>query len=239
MRRALLGLGLAATLALAGFALRRRALSAVTQVCAADFRLTGAPFPCLAVDSLGIVLRPPWADLVFAPTRPVSGVEDPFLQTPEAPNYFAAAWRARAFLGPTDWADVALAVNPALTRSQDLLHIHIGCLHEELREKLAALAPRLPLGVWDKLPAVVPHIAFWGARARDLDSVAPFRDAAQALAGEVADRAKLTIVAAGVRVGGAAQFLLLASYAGAPHSWWPVGAENLVDTNCPARPAPR
>ena len=37
-------------------------------------------------------------DTILAPTRRITGVEDPFLQSPEAPNYFDAAWRARTFL---------------------------------------------------------------------------------------------------------------------------------------------
>ena len=40
---------------------------------------------------------------------------------------------------------------------------------------------------------------------------------------------------AGVRVEGDDEFLILASYAGAPGAWWPVGADDLLGPNCPAR----
>ncbi len=45
------------------------------------------------------------------------------------------------------------------------------------------------------------------------------------------------IMAAGVRAEGHDEFLILASYAGAPHAWWPVGAGDLLDTSCPAEPS--
>ena len=88
--------------------LDRLALWQVVRACVADYKLTGAPFPCLEVDlSAGeergdVVLRPPLLhDTILAPTRKIVGIEDPFLQSPEAPNYFDAAWRARSFLkGP-------------------------------------------------------------------------------------------------------------------------------------------
>jgi hypothetical protein len=41
---------------------------------------------------------------------------------------------------------------------------------------------------------------------------------------------------AGVRVAGEDGFLILASYAGAPHSWWAVGIDDLLDPRCPAEP---
>jgi len=179
--------------------------------------------------------------MILVPTRKVVGVEDPFLQSPDAPNYFEAAWRARSLLksagrrGP-DWDDVGLVVNPAIERNQDQLHIHVGCLLSYVKLALAAAAPEVPNGKWQQLPAVVPHLVFWGTRVRgtDLADVEPFRMAAAALADKVRDRAKLTIVVAGVRVAGEDGFLILASYAGAPHSWWPVSTEDLL---APERPA--
>ena len=77
--------------------LNRMALWQVVRACVADFKLTGKPFPCLKVDLAGgeergsIVLRPPLSDdTILAPTRRITGVEDPFLQWTDAPNYFDA-----------------------------------------------------------------------------------------------------------------------------------------------------
>ena len=120
--------------------LHRMALWQVVRACVADYKLTGTPFPCLEVDLFGgeergtVVLRPPLLeDTVLAPTRRIIGIEDPFLRSPEAPNYFDAAWRARTFLKSADGQEperdaVALFVNSAVVRGQDQLHIHVGCL---------------------------------------------------------------------------------------------------------------
>ena len=118
----------------------RQALWQTVRACVADFKLTGGSFPCSLVDLTGgeergyVVLRAPFGppDTVLAPTRRVIGVEDPWLQSPDSPNYFDAAWRARAYLKGSDGRsprtdEFALAVNSALTRSQDQLHIHLGC----------------------------------------------------------------------------------------------------------------
>jgi hypothetical protein len=77
---------------------------------------------------------------------------------------------------------------------------------------------------------VVPHTMFWGYRIRetDLPNVNPFQLAAEALAGKTKDPGDLTVVVAGVRVESDDQFLILASYAKAPHAWWPVGDGNLL-----------
>ena len=86
----LIAAGFTAVTAFAAFAagLDRLALWSVIQACVADFKLTGAPFPCLKVDLADgeergyVVLRPPLLhDLILAPTRKIVGIEDPFLQS--------------------------------------------------------------------------------------------------------------------------------------------------------------
>ena len=224
--------------------LQRMALWQVVRACVADYKLTGTPFPCLEVDLSGgeergaVVLRAPLVDdTVLSPTRRIIGVEDPFLQSPDAPNYFDAAWRARAFLKDADGQApereaIALFVNSAIVRTQDQLHIHLGCLVPYARATIAAAAPRIPIGEWAPIGPVVPHTMFWGYRiqATDLANVNPFRLAAEGLAGKTNGPGDLTIVVAGVRVESDDQFLILASYARAPHAWWPVGADDLLDS---------
>jgi CDP-diacylglycerol pyrophosphatase len=228
--------------------LHRQALWQVIRVCVANSELFGAAFPCRQIDLAGgkergdVIVQPPLIDdLIVAPTRRVVGVEDVFLQSSDAPNYFAAAWRARSLLvtaggGEPDWDEVGLVVNPAMVRTQDQLHIHVGCLLPKVQGALAIIAPQVPVSIWVRLPDVVPHIAFWGTRLAkpSLEGVEPFRLAAEALSDQVTERGRLTLMVAGVRVAGADQFLILASYAGAPHSWWPIGSEELVDTRCPS-----
>src|SRR5271169_4213546 len=200
----------------AGFAayameLHRMVLWQVVRACVADFKLTGKPFPCLEVDisrreAFGnVVLRPPLMDdTVLAPTRRIKGIEDPFLRSPEAPNYFDAAWRARTFLTDADGEAperdaIALFVNSAVVRTQDQLHIHVGCLVPYARRTLAAAAPKVPMGEWAQIGPVVPHTMFWGYRIRgtDLASVNPFRLASEELGGKTGGPGDLTVAVVG------------------------------------------
>jgi CDP-diacylglycerol pyrophosphatase len=232
--------------------LHRMALWQVVRACVADYKLTGTPFPCLEVNLTGgeergsVVLRPPLMDdRVFAPTRRIKGVEDPFLQSSEAPNYFDAAWRARTFLKGADGRepereDIALFLNSAVVRTQDQLHIHVGCLVPYARRTLSAVAPKIPMGEWAQIGPLVPHTMFWGYRiaGTELANVNPFRLAAEELGGKANGPGDLTIVVVGARVENDDQFLILASYARAPHAWWPVGADNLLDS-CRSAAPPR
>jgi CDP-diacylglycerol pyrophosphatase len=240
---------LTAMLAFAAHAagLYRLALWPVVRACVANSELLGSSFPCQQIDLAGgkergnVVLQPPLMnDLIVVPTRPVVGVEDAFLQSADAPNYFAAAWRARSLLASPngrapDWDEVGLVVNSAVVRTQDQMHIHVGCLLPAVQSALTKVAPKVPVATWAELPGIVPHIAFWGTRiaGSSLEGVEPFRLAAEALSDRLDERGKLTLMVAGVHVAGADQFLILASYAGAPHSWWPIGADSLIDTRCP------
>src|SRR6202789_1514596 len=212
--------------------LHRMALWQVVRACVADYKLTGTPFPCLEVNLTGgeergtVVLRPPlMEDMVLAPTRRIEGIEDPFLQSPEAPNYFDAAWRARRFLRDADGqarerGALALFVNSAVVRTQDHLHIRVGCLLPYARRTLAAAAPRVPMGEWAQIGPVVPHTVFWAYRipGTGLASVNPFRLAAEELGAKTKSPGDLTVAVAGVRVDGDDEFLILASYARAPHA---------------------
>jgi CDP-diacylglycerol pyrophosphatase len=230
--------------------LHRMALWQVVRACVADYKLTGTPFPCLEVNLSGgeergsVVLRPPLLDdTVLAPTRRIIGIEDPFLQSPEAPNYFDAAWQARRFLKEADGRepareDIALFVNSAVVRTQDQLHIHVGCLLPYARRNLAVAAPKIPMGEWMQIGPVVPHTMFWGYRipGTELANVNPFRLAAEELGEKANGPGDLTVVVVGVRVEDDDQFVILASYSKAPHAWWPVGADNLLGDCRPAGP---
>lgn len=249
-RRWLVGLvaGVLALIAGTAFAITsdRDALWKVVGVCVADQRLAGLPFPCLAVDlSEGearghILLRPPWAnDLILSPTRRSVGVEDRFLQSPEAPNYFAEAWAARGMIAtrngrPPARSQVALVVNSRFVRGEDQLHIHIGCLIPQAQRTLADAAPRLPIGAWRMMGSVVPHQPVWALRVRsaDLADVEPFRLVSDEFARTVRDPSDLTIAVVGATVDGQDGFLILVSYIGVPHSWWPFGSSDLIDPHC-------
>ena len=233
------------------FGLERQALWPVVNACVADYKLTGAPFPCLKVNLAGgedrgyVILYAPLVHVtILAPTRKIIGVEDPFLQSSAAPNYFADAWEAWPGLnggrGGSPDRRLGLVVNSAVARSQDQLHIHMGCLAPSARSALDAAAPRLAIGKWSPIGLLVPHQPFWAFRTgtADLRRLDPFRLAAEGFADKVHNLALLTVMVASARFDGADEFVVLASYVGAPHAWWPVGADDLLLARCPSEPRP-
>lgn len=127
------------------------------------------------------------------------------LQSPDLPHYFDAAWRARFLLKfssgrQPDRDELALVVNSAIARSQDQLHIHVGCLRPSVQRAIAAAAPRVPVGRWQQLGGIVPHETSWGTRVggMDLAEVEPFRLAVGALVGKVTDLRKAMIMVDGI-----------------------------------------
>lgn len=225
----------------------RKTLWLTVQACVADYQLIGSPFPCLQVNLNGgqdrgyIVLRDR-GDTILAPTRKVVGIEDPWLQTPDAPNYFDDAWRARPLLAGPDGRppppeNFALAVNSKFTRSQDQLHIHMGCLAPEVKRWLPGLAPKLPVGVWTRVGVPIAGSSFLAmrtGRAPGTD-VEPFRLAAEAMGGKT-NLARMTLLVTEARIGETDEALIFASYAGESGPVHELRAETMLDLTCAGLP---
>ena len=125
---------------------RRDSLWAVVRyICVAGEMLAHNPAPCVSVDlaagidkGFAILPYPGGANhFLLVPTAPIAGIESPVLRDPGAVNYFALAWNARAHLSAALHVQlvrdsVGLAVNSAVSRSQDQLHIHIGCVRPDV-----------------------------------------------------------------------------------------------------------
>jgi CDP-diacylglycerol pyrophosphatase len=225
----------------------RQALWHVIRACVADDQTAGVSFPCLAVDLSGgidrgyVVLRSPFGapDTILAPTRKVVGVEDPWLQSPAAPNYFASALRARSVVNKPDGSapglsEVALAVNSRFTRSQDQLHIHIGCSSPRVRRAIRLLAASMKVGEWARVESLVPGSELWGLRTgrSDLSQTEPFRLAAERFAVKDSDLGRLMVSVVGTRIADRDELVLLvADHRGqdrSGHLW----AEEIVDPAC-------
>jgi len=215
----------------------RNALWEVVRACAFDKATTGSPWPCLEVagpaDRGFAVLRPPFGrpDTILTPTRRILGLEDPQLQAPETPNYFALAFAARHWLGaavadPRVEARVALAVNSRLARSQDQLHVHLGCIIPYFAERLhEGLGPKPRM--WFRGPDMAPGLELWTYRAgtRDMNALAPFRLALR-LAGERAGLMRMTLVAATV-----GDELVVAALRSRRGGWY-AAAEDVIAARC-------
>jgi CDP-diacylglycerol pyrophosphatase len=107
------------------------------------------PKPCLQVDLNGgiksgfAILRDPRGGTQFLliPTTRISGIESSIVREPHATNYFADAWELRTYINealhqtlPRD--GIGLAINSAVSRSQDQLHIHSSCVRADVLEAL-------------------------------------------------------------------------------------------------------
>lgn len=133
---------LAATGACASARSKRDALwKIVADRCVPDELTHGDPAPCRLVDlahgrKRGWALlkdRRGLAQFLLIPTTRITGIEDPRLFAAGAPDYWRAAWNARAAAAALahlslDSIRIGLAVNSAVARSQDQLHIHIDCI---------------------------------------------------------------------------------------------------------------
>lgn len=174
----------------------RDLLWGVVKVCVANHELTGGAFPCLEVDTTqGVargfaVVRAPLQQthVVVTPTARVAGIEDPALQSPDAPNYFADAWGARKYVldsverGVSE-QDIGLAVNSRPGRSQDQLHIHVDCLRHRYAQLLRQHGGGLSTDKWTRLNFALRGRYYWAMliNSPDLPAVNIFRTAATLL----------------------------------------------------------
>lgn len=171
---------------------------------------------------------------LLIPTARITGIEDPALREPMAPNYFAEAWRARSFTEaraggslPRDW--VSLAVNSVETRSQDQLHIHIDCLRADVRQALDEQARGIG-SAWTPMPLKLAGHRYEAMAVPNLDAVNPVAlAAAQPLTADMGDT---TLVVVGGGRDEASGFVLLRRRVEAGEV---AGGEELQDHfNCPA-----
>ncbi len=210
----------------------------VNGLCVVDEKHLHSPAPCASVDLSGgeeagsAILKDinGKTQFLLIPTRRVTGIEDPLIGTAAAPNYWRAAWAARALVAKNAGRDlpredIGLAINGVGARSQDQLHIHVDCVRADVRAALQTGAAEIgdQWGDFRLLGRVY--------RARRIDGEEPEPDPFRLLA---EDRPSLplannSLAVIGVRFsGGAPGFVLLAEKAqhGKTH------AEDLLDHSC-------
>ena len=214
--------------------------------CVPDERAHANPAPCVRVDlrrgvDKGYVVlkdRVGVAQYLLIATRRLSGIDDPEILAPNAPNYWAEAWDNRRYVsaaakGALAWDDIGLAINSALSRSQNQLHIHIDCLQPDVRALLAAHSGEIG-GRWTALPFDL-HGEFYVARRLSAAALArenPFRLLARGVPGAAQHMGEETLVVAGVSFARARNgFVLLAARADPAHGRLAHGA-SLLDHSC-------
>jgi CDP-diacylglycerol pyrophosphatase len=159
----------------------------VHNVCVPDQQIFASPTPCAEVDlgaGYAILKDPaPFAPTHFLliPTARITGIEDPVLLSPDAPNYWAQAWQARRYVDQhvgrvLGRDELSLAVNSVYGRTQDQLHIHIDCIKPAVRAALHAHADAIGQN-WVPFPVLLAGEPYLAKRVKgsDLAGVDPFR----------------------------------------------------------------
>jgi len=120
------------------------------------------------------------AQFLLLPTARIGGIEDPAILAPGATNYWDAAWKARFFVEaklhsalPRD--AISLAINSAVGRTQDELHIHIDCIRPDVRHAVDANLDKIG-GHWAPFPVTLAGHDYRAIRIdqESLDTVDPF-----------------------------------------------------------------
>ncbi len=211
--------------------------------CAPDLVRFHTPLPCIAVHPhAGYALlkdRDGATQVLLIPSARVTGIEDPLVRAPDAPDYFQLAWAERGTVSALAGRalarrDVVLAVNSIYGRTQNQLHIHIDCIVPAVR---AAIAAKLGgLGTrWAPFPAPLPGGPYLArvVASPDLAEVNPFRLLAADVPGAVAEMGRWTLAAAGTSLppDGRPGFVLFAGRADLAHGDHGA-AERLQDHTC-------
>jgi len=212
--------------------------------CVPHDREHGDPSPCVLLDQrVGAEYailkdRKGVAQFLLVPTTRLSGVESPELLADESPNYWDYAWRVTASvqerLHRTLARDqMALAINSAVGRSQNQLHIHIDCIrpdiHEILHQRAAGIGDR-----WAPLGVALDGHPYWARRilGADLGSRNPFKLLADEMPSARQDMGQQTLVLTGATFPeGGEGFILLADHANLA-ALDKASGEELLDHDC-------
>lgn len=152
--------------------------------CVPNQKANQNPAPCEQVwlngvnDQGFVVLKDRRGPLQYLlmPTTKIAGIESSEILAKDSPHYFYEAWKARSYMVKKYGSsiadqDISLAMNSALARSQNQLHIHISCIRPDVRMQINQYQGAVKM-TWAKFPAtLVGHTYF----ARRL-SIADFKN---------------------------------------------------------------
>jgi CDP-diacylglycerol pyrophosphatase len=211
--------------------------------CLRHLTKSEAPIPCDSVDvssgwDRGVALLKDMngpGRMLAIPTHVVTGIEDPVLLAPDEPNYFAAAWAARANVAfhlrqvvPRE--ALAITVNSMIARDQDQLHLFVDCLDKDVAATLASYADSLDT-TWRPMKTMLKGRPYWVRRldSNDLTDQSPFRLLADGIDGAKTEMGRWSLAAVAANFTGKPGFILLADHADQAAGGH---AEDLQDSAC-------
>ena len=215
----------------------------VHDLCAPHQLAGEAPKPCDLVDlsngeDKGVALlkdRVGVSQYLAIPTRKVTGIDDPLVLAPDAPNYFAFAWEQRAKLDvklgiAVPRKAVSIAVNSAFRRSQDQLHLHIDCLRADVMATLKADSQTFD-DTWRPMAEPLNGRVYFARRllSADLVDAKPFELLASGVEGAKDHMNYETLAVVGATFAGQPGFILLADHAELADGG---SAEDIQDHDC-------
>jgi CDP-diacylglycerol pyrophosphatase len=178
------------------------------------------------------------AQFLLIPTARVSGIEDPALLRPDAPNYWPPAWQGRYQVEqrlhttlPRD--GFALAINSFYGRTQNQFHIHVDCINPQVRDTLKAHLADVGT-TWAPFPVPLAGNDYRAIRIEQeyLGTIDPFRLLADGDPAAAADMGRHTLVLVGETFSGEAKgFILLDGQANLA-AGIPGSGELLEDHSC-------
>ncbi len=204
----------------------------VHNLCVPHQERFGTPLPCAEVSRDHSILKDirGASQFLLIPTARISGIDDPLILMPAAPNYWQPAWDATRLVQalvnrPLPRDAMSLAINSAVTRTQNQLHIHVDCVRTDVRDALRM--HRAKIGkTWTKFPEPLAGHTYYAMRLDTL--VQPGGSPFQLLPGLLppgANMAMESLVVVGATFDdGAAGFILLETREG--------GGEELQDHAC-------
>jgi CDP-diacylglycerol pyrophosphatase len=214
--------------------------------CVPDEQAHNNPAPCARVDLKGgiekgyVIMkdRVGVGQFLLIATGKNSGIDSPEILQPSAPDYWGEAWENRTYVSAAlkhdlPWDATGLAINSALSRSQDQFHIHIDCLEPDVRTALAARIGEIGT-TWSELHFELHGGHYFARRlaAVDLATHDPFKLLAGGVAGAAQHMGEETLIVAGVSFApGQNGFVLLAARADPARGDLAHGA-SLLDHSC-------
>lgn len=225
----------------------RTQLWEVTQACMAGTDLPNPSPLCVRVErSQGLekgylVLKDlkGASHFLVIPTTEVTGIEDPRLLRDETPDYWQAAWEARANVSLALNRKIpdhhfAFAANPPFARSQDQLHIHVDCVDPEVAAELKRQRAHISTK-WSETPITLKGDEYRAmfVAGESLKGVEPFKLLARQLApGDRMGLHTLVVVPAEPLEGEPRGFYLLEGHRAADDTKTRVHGEALMDLSC-------